>query len=109
MITTLTALIKNRVLMMFLLRADLSVLLRIGETKAFYFFRAGPVHGYLHTAFSPALPECAETRTFPSARSTIHQWDAYGLRALYRRSEASAEVSPGRKAGTDQSLTVARP
>jgi hypothetical protein len=38
MITTLTALIKKRVLTMLLPRADLFVLLRIGKTQAFYFF-----------------------------------------------------------------------
>ena len=59
--------------------------------------------------FHPPFPYLTKTRAFPSARSSIYQGDAYGLRTLYRRSEASAEVSPGRKAGTDQSLTVARP
>ena len=42
--------------MMLLPRADLFVLLRIRKAKAFYFFKAGPVHAYLRTAFSPALP-----------------------------------------------------
>ena len=57
----------------------------------------------------PPTPYHTKTRSFPSARSYIHQGDAFGLRALYRRSEVSAEGSPGRKAGTDQSFTVARP
>jgi hypothetical protein len=65
MIATLTALIKNHVLMMFLLRADLSILLRIGKTKAFYFFRAGPVHVYLRTAFSPVIPSDCFATDFP--------------------------------------------
>jgi len=95
--------------MMLLSRAYLFVLLRIGKTKTFYFFRAGPVHVYLRTAFSPPTPYLTKTRSFPSACSSIHQEDAFGLRALYRRSEASAEGSPGRKAGTDRRITVARP
>jgi hypothetical protein len=53
MITTLTALIKDRVLMMLLPRAYFFVLLRIGKTKAFYFFRAGPVHAYLRQLSHP--------------------------------------------------------
>jgi hypothetical protein len=53
--------------MMFLPRADLFVLLRIGKTKAFYFFRAGPVHAYLRTAFSPAHP-CQILFTLPALR-----------------------------------------
>jgi hypothetical protein len=65
MITTLTALIKDRVLMTLLPRAYLFVLLRIGKTKAFYFFRAGPVHVYLRTAFSPALPSDCFATDFP--------------------------------------------
>ena len=35
--------------------------------------------------------------------------DALGLREPYRRSEVSTEALVGRKAGTDQSTTVARP
>jgi len=95
--------------MIFLPRADLFVLLRIGKTKPFYFFRACPVHVYLRAAFSPAHPVPYQDAVFPKRLLLYHQEDAFGLRTLYLRSEASAEVSPGRKAGTDQSLTVARP
>src|SRR6267143_5297150 len=37
------------------------------------------------------------------------QRDAFGLRDHDRRSEVSAEAEPGRKAGTEQGTTVARP
>jgi hypothetical protein len=47
MITTLTALIKDQVLMMFLLHADLFVLLRIGKNKGILLFQGQP---------SPCLP-----------------------------------------------------
>jgi hypothetical protein len=65
MITTLTALIKDRVLMTLLPLAYLFVLLRIGKTKAFYFFRAGQVYVYPRTAFSPALPSDCFAIDFP--------------------------------------------
>ena len=52
--------------MMFFPRADLFVLLRIGKTQAFYFFRAGPVHAYLRTTFSPATPYLTKTQAFPA-------------------------------------------
>jgi hypothetical protein len=64
-LTIFTAHIEYHVLMMLLLRAYLFVLLRIGKTKAFYFFRAGPVHVYLRTAFSPALPSDCFAIDFP--------------------------------------------
>ncbi len=51
--------------MMILPRAYLFVLLRIGKTKAFYFFRAGPVHVYLRTAFSPVPPRTIQDAVFP--------------------------------------------
>ena len=51
--------------MMLLPCADLFVLLRIGKTKAFYFFMAGPVHAYLRTAFSPAHPIPYQDAVFP--------------------------------------------
>jgi hypothetical protein len=65
MIITLTARIKDRVLMMLLPRAYFFVRLRIRKTKAFYFFKAGPVHAYLRTAFSPALPSDCFATDFP--------------------------------------------
>jgi hypothetical protein len=64
-IAIFTALIKDRVLMMLLPRADLFVLLRIRKATAFYFFKAGPVHAYLRTAFSPALPSDCFATDFP--------------------------------------------
>jgi hypothetical protein len=51
--------------MMLLPRAYLFVLLRVGKTKAFYFFRAGPVYVYLRAAFSPGQPVPYQDAVFP--------------------------------------------
>jgi hypothetical protein len=65
MLTIFTARIEDHVLIMLLPRAYLVVLLRIGKTKAFYLFRAGPVHVYLCTAFSPTHPVPYQDAVFP--------------------------------------------
>jgi hypothetical protein len=59
--------------MIFLLRTDLSVLLRIGKTKHSTFSRPAQSMFTCAQLSHPPCPYLTKTRAFPSAHSTIHQ------------------------------------